>query len=483
MSSLPEDAAPAAAPGAGNDGGPGGGPGGPTNVGRLPRPDAQSVVFSVFLQLERQARHAQSADSLRFVLVNETRRLLPYRQAIFATGSEGGGFRVESVSGVAVPDRSAPYLRWLERVFAWCGRNGRLAEAGRLAPEDLPAAERDEWQEWSAPEALLCPFKAPDGAVVGLLWLVRDQPWADGERVLAEQLADAYAHAWLAKAGRGRLRRSSHRLRWLALVVPLLLLGALAIPVPQSVLAPAEVVPHEPTVVAAPLDGVVESFSVQPNEAVAAGAPLFRLDDTKLRSERDVAARSLEVAEAELRRARQGAFTDRESSAQVALMEARVRLRQAELANAEARLARVAVTAPSAGVAVFGDPNDWIGRPVQTGERILQIADPDSVELRIDLPVDSAIALPDGAEVELFLDADPLRPLAATLVRASYEAEPSSRNSLAYRLIARFDPEAAGWAAPRIGLHGTAKVFGRTVPLALYLFRRPISSLRQTLGF
>ncbi len=448
-------------------------------------PDRQAVVFSTFLGLERQARRAPSLDALQFVLVNETRRLLPYRQAVFASGNAAAGFRVEAVSGVAVPDRSAPFLRWLVRVFEHGARSGLLAATGVVRPEALAPAERDEWTEWSAAECLACPFTTAEGELVGLLWLSRDEPWSDSETVLAGQLADGYAHAWLALAGgrgrrlaSGRARRVRHWGRRALLALPLLLLAALAIPVPQSVLAPGEVVPRDAAVVAAPLDGVVESFAVTPNQAVAAGDLLFRLENTRLRSERDVAERSLEVAEAELQRARQGAFADRESGAQVALLEARVRLREAELAFAEERLERVAVSAPEAGVAVFADANDWIGRPVQTGERILQLADPARVELRIDLPVDGAIALPEAAPVELFLDADPLHPLAAHLQRASYEAEPGPSGSLAYRLIARFES-----ATPRIGLHGTAKVFGETVPLGLYLFRRPLASLRQAVGF
>lgn len=48
---------------------------------------------------------------------------------------------------------------------------------------------------------------------------------------------------------------------------------------------------------------------------------------------------------------------------------------------------------------------------------------------------------------------------------------------LAYRLDARFDE-----APPRIGLRGTAKLFGERAPLALYLLRRPLAGLRQSVG-
>ena len=42
------------------------------------------------------------------------------------------------------------------------------------------------------------------------------------------------------------------------------------------------------------------------------------------------------------------------------------------------------------------------------------------------------------------------------------------------------DPAAA---LPRLGIRGTAQLYGGNVPLAFALFRRPIASLRQWAGF
>ena len=75
----------------------------------------------------------------------------------------------------------------------------------------------------------------------------------------------------------------------LTVAVAVLVFGAMWIPVRQSVLAPAEIVPLEPTVVRAPLDGVVERIVVQPNQDVAAGEVLLTLDPTQIRNRLDVA--------------------------------------------------------------------------------------------------------------------------------------------------------------------------------------------------
>jgi hypothetical protein len=80
--------------------------------------------------------------------------------------------------------------------------------------------------------------------------------------------------------------------------------------------------------------------------------------------------------------------------------------------------------------------------------------------------------------VALFLDSDPLNRHAARLERAAYEAQGTAAGQLAYRLDAAFLD-----APPRIGLRGTAKLFGDRAPLAYYLLRRPLAALRQSLGF
>ncbi|MFA7430450.1 MAG: HlyD family efflux transporter periplasmic adaptor subunit, partial [Rhodospirillaceae bacterium] len=297
---------------------------------------------------------------------------------------------------------------------------------------------------------------------------------------LGERIADTYAHAWKAAApGRWTRRLNPRRRRMIVGAAGAVAIGILALPVHQSALAPGQVVPRDPVVVSAPLDGVVKAFHVQPNQPVAVGDALFSFEDAMLRNALAVAEEELAVAEAEFRTVTQGAFRDTEDRSKLALLRSRVDLKRAERDWAAERLSRVAVTADKPGLAVFHDANDWIGRPVATGEKVLVIADPQAVELRLHLPVADAITLEPGAAVRLFLDVAPLQPLTATLAHAAYEPELSDEQVLGYRVVATLDE---GQAPPRIGLQGTAKVEGPRAPLILQLFRRPLAAARQFLG-
>ena len=444
-----------------------------------PTPGPSPSAFTTFIQLESAARTAETVEALQTTMVNEPRRLLPYRQGALLTVDDAGAVRVEAVSGVAVLEPDAPLVSWLKRAARQVLDSDLGGSLHVVSPDAIGSAVRAEWEAWAPSQVLWCPLKNREGLLIGALWLARDEAWQETEAVLFERLSGCYAHAWLSLVGRRRSWLPDKARRPLLIGAPLALLLVLLIPVRQSVLAPAEIVPVKPVVVSAPIDGVVARFQVQPNQPVRAGEVLFSFDDTTLWAQAASAERTLGVALAELRQSTQGAMIDRKQAGQVALNEAQVRLRQTELDYAHDMLSRITVSAERAGVAVFTDENDWIGRPVVTGQRILEIADPSHTELNVEVPVRDAIVLAPGAEVDLFLDVEPLSPKPATLTSASYEAEMTPTGTLSYRVRAAFP---ADLPPPRIGLQGTAKIYGERVPLALYLFRRPLASLRQWLG-
>lgn len=425
--------------------------------------------FARLLALERELRHAENAAGVRYIAVNDLRRVLLYRQAAVIDIDPRGQQKITALSGVSAVEGDAPYVRWLSRIVA-----NRAAHEYHVV--DLAESPDATWREFSARFCLWLPLTAPgEKSPRAALWLAADQPWTNADLALAEHLADATAHA-LAAHDRGRRRFTlSWRWSWAALAATGL---ALFIPVRQSVLAPAEIAAADPLVVAAPLDGVIREVVMHPNQRVVAGETLLVFDDAALRSRYDLAVKALAVAETEHRAAEQAAFRDARSGAQLATLAAQVDLRRAELAYAAELLGRAVVRAESHGIALFADRNEWMGRPVRTGERIMALADPARVEIRVWLPVADAVVLVDAAEVRLFLDAEPLAPYGAVLIRASYAPEMSPAGVLSFRLAARLE----GDSRPRIGLRGTAKIYGEPVSLGFYLFRRPISALRQRFG-
>lgn len=437
--------------------------------------------LTVLMQLEAEARRAQTDKALQFLIVNETRRLLHYRQAfLFSSGGDPRSrCRVEVAASVALIDRNAPLIQWMELALDAMREKDPPDTVQRFDRSTCPEGLAEQWREFSPSYVLWSPLCRPDGAFLGGLWLARDMAFRDDELAVLKRLCDAYAHAWGVFAGGRRVRGKwrSRRLGWSLIAVAV---AVLFLPVRLSTLAPVEVVAKDPIIVSAPLDGVIAEIRVPPSQPVSEGELLFTFEDTTFSNDFQVAEKALAVSLAEFRKAAQGAFQDPKSKADVSLLKARVELSQAERDYAGEVLNRVAVRAPGAGLLLYGNEAEWIGRPVVVGERVMEIADPKRTELRIDLVVDDSIILNEGAEVKVFLDVDPLNALKATVTHASYKAEVLPGDLLAYRVHAKLkEPD----SKVRIGIQGTAKIYSEPVSLFFYLFRRPISALRQFVGF
>ena len=374
--------------------------------------EAQLFGLSTLVQLGKRARHVATAQELSFVMVNETNALVPYRQAVLWRREASGRGGVVAISGSAAVERNAPITHWLNRVLARLDSD--TTEAPRpVGAADLPAALGEEWAEWLPAHALWVPLALDPAHVLGGLLLAREQPWSDGERHIISELADSFAHAWVGFLG-GRRRSLLARLwggrKYLRIAVAAAVIGAMFLPISLSALAPAEVVPFRPTIVRAPLEGVVDHFAVAPNAPVKEGQTLLELDPRAIQNKLEVAGKALAVAEAEYRQAAQEALFDEKSRAKLTVLKARADQRRTDVAYAQSLLDRIHVNASRDGLALFEDPNDWIGRPVTIGERLLEIADPTQGELEIWLPIADAITLKPGAEVEFFLNIAPGSP-------------------------------------------------------------------------
>lgn len=415
-------------------------------------------------------------QELRFLLVNGTHAMLPYRQAALV---EGG--RVYSLSGTISVERHAPYVEWLERL------SRGMKDAARITRIDARAQERHvslQWSDWLPSEAVWIPLT--DGALL----LARDLPFTDPELALLNEWTSGWSHAMQALRDGRRIGwfpgRPSHpnptrrwwlQKRWWFV----LLLGiAASVPVPLTVLAPAELVPQHPEIVRAPLDAVIDRVHVQPNQAVRKGEVLLSFDERVLRGKISVATQALASAEAEYHQASQRAVADTQVKAQLATLAGRIEERRAELALAESQLARTRVVAQRDGLVLIDDPSSWSGKPVSVGERIMRIADPGDVEVETWVALHDLVDFPENSLLRVYLNADPLHPVIARVRYLSYEPLERPDGSYAYRMRATLE---ASQTAPRVGAKGTARIEAREVSVAYWLLRKPWAAARAFVGW
>ncbi len=452
------------------------------------------------LELSRRVRQAGTAAELSFLLVNDSHALAPYRQAGLWLADAG----LQALSGVVHPDANAPYAQWLSRVCAELARS--QPKPVSVTASDLPPDLASDWSEWLPAQALWLPLPqepssrdwsssgpASTGAASAGLLLARELPFSQQEIALLAEWIDVWAHAWRslhrppAWSVRNWRKRLAHafkpesgkslwrqpRLRW---TVAILLLAC--VPVRLSVLAPGELVPAHPVVIRSPLDGVVDTFHVQPNQAVKKGQPLFGFDEALIRSRLEVAEQALATAETEYRQTTQQALLDAKYRTQLALLTGKIEEKRAEAEFLREQLQRSRVLAPQDGVVLFDDPSEWTGRPVSVGERIMRLAATSDSEVEAWLPLADAIALEPGSAVKLYLNSSPLSPVSARVRYMAHDAVQRPDGAHAYRVRATLDAP----TTHRVGLKGTAKLQGGWVPLAYWMLRRPLAALRTAVG-
>lgn len=427
----------------------------------------QADPHPILLDLAQRARAAQSQQELAFMLVNDSHALAPYRQAALQLGDK------PTLSGVLQAQANAPYALWLKELIAHL--QGRASQA--LQAADLPATLADQWAQWWPAYALWLPLGDEGG------WLLaRESAWSESEAAQLRHWSDAWLHAHAALDRRrwwsGQSTKRRHGRRWGWPVALLALAAAMAYPVPMSVLAPGELVPANPLIIRAPMEGVVDVFHVQPNQTVRKGQPLFGFDEALIQSRLDVARQGWVTAQTDYRQTSQQALVDARARNQLPLLMGKIEEKRAEVQYLSEQLRRARVVAPQDGVVLMDDPSEWIGRPVTVGERILRLSAEGDVEVEAWLPLADAIGLKAGDELQLYLQASPLAPLKAKLRYMAHEAVDRPEGHQAFRLRATLSQN----TTERVGQKGTAKIYGDQVPLVYWMFRRPLASVRLYLG-
>jgi len=441
---------------------------------------AQIEGLATLLVLDEEIRSLTNIREFGFFSTNETHRLIPYHTAFLWQLKEFIGPQLMTQSGTAEIDSHALDNQWLMQKINLIRTSPQAKEIHQLGQEDIDSTIAGiVWPE-SLPHYLLwCPLLSKTNQLSGGLIFFRETPFTEAEIKMLRWLISSYQYTWLV------LAKPAKQVHWqkfkekpyLAAII-FVILAILFFPMRLTVFAEGTVVPKEPVLINAPMQGVIESFAVSPGDHVKPGQLLLTFDKTDLQAAADVSQKDLLLTKEKLRTVINEGFSNKESRAEIPVVQAQLAIDQAHLDYANEMLAKTNVTTPIAGVVIFDSKEDWVGQPLQTGERILVIANPEQTELKITLPVANTIQLAVGNKGEFFPFGE-LNPLTIQLKTLGYNAKLSPSKILAYQLVGAFTETDA---QPQLGAQGTVKIYGQHVPFIYYLIRRPLQALRQTLG-
>ena len=442
-------------------------------------------ILASLLALQQELREIDKLNSLAFFIAHQTKLVTHYQRAIVWSSYQKKNIVIRSISGIAQINKNSPYQlaanRFIYKLMTHDHQNAKVFITDRQDSSDLSSYWLDDLDQYCVAKYF---FNDQNEIIGGMILLCTQQPDESQVNQL-NWIAEAYNQSWkhLTKPNHVVTQIAhyfKHRKRRLTWLIMLAIILAMFIRVPQSVLAPASIIAKDPSIITVPMEGVIEHIKVKPEQAVNKGTVLFSMDQRDLLNANELAKKELATIIAKYKTAVQSSFEDIEERAEIKVLQAQMKEKELEVNYTNHLLEESNVRAPISGIVVLDNPNRWIGKPVVTGENVMQVATSSNIEIEIWLSVGDAINFKKGDKVKLFLDADPLNPLVAYIDYSSFEASITPSQVLAYQMIASIEPNQI---TPRIGSQGTAKLIGSKVSLFYYLFRKPITSFRQFFGW
>ena len=263
--------------------------------------------FAVILDIEKKARDATREDELKFTIVNNTHKLINYQQAILF--DQFG--KVVAVSGTSSFDFNSPFIFWVTKNCRKLLQ--KIEKPQEVNPNNYENITGSDWKDWLPNFGYFIPLWSPIHGCMGTLFLSRGERFNEEERELLSIICESYGYCL------GTFRKSDliSNFRERKLIVKVLIFAVivigLLIPVPLSVLAPSEIVAINPSIVRAPIDGVVEKILVKANQSVRKGEVLFLMDSLVQRNELQIARKILTSLKLQYAQLARQALSDRNS--------------------------------------------------------------------------------------------------------------------------------------------------------------------------
>lgn len=438
------------------------------------------------LSLQQELREQININELAFFISHQTRTIMNYQRAIVWSSNNNKHISIRSISGRIQLNKYSPYQQNLNKFLTLLGNSNKQYKkcSQNFSKTELPQEIQDIWPQHLPENLIYNRFDNTENETTGGYLIAKDQLPTEHETKQLEWLSEAYNYSWQSlikpKTFFAKLTHNFGLKKIIVTSSVILILALMFIRIPQSVLAPAVITAKNPYVVTTPMEGVIKIINVKPDQKVQPNQLLFSMEKRDLRNANELAKRELSTALARYKKAVHTGFKDIKNRANINILKSEIKEKELEVNYTDSLILKSNITSPTSGIVIIDDPEKWIGKPVATGEKILEIANSEQIEIEIFLPVSDAINFKADDSVKLFLNAAPLSPIQAKVAYASFDAAITSEQILAYRVIADID---ADQALARIGSQGTVKIMGKNVSLFYYVFRKPITTLRQSIGW
>jgi hypothetical protein len=445
-------------------------------------PSSAAIKTLVIInKLQVKAFNAETREALNFIILNDTSLLLRYDRAVLWEFRENSleNSHLLGVSGQSdIDDKS-------ELANSWAKIISNIKEPLNIQVLNDARLTKNiaEWhireKEQSGTKVVWIPI-VNNNALVGCAWIERwnDAPLHKEELDVLALLFSGYNAAW----GKFTKKHTYRKFftQKLFYVLAFLLLFSFLFKVPLRVVAPCEVVAKDPILVTAPLNGTIADVFVDPGQFVDKGDLLFEYDKRVPLQELKVSEKQVEIIQSEINRSETSGFNDDKFLAELSVLRHKLEEEKIKLDLAEYHAGKLSVKSPIDGVVLLDKPNEWRGKPVQVGEKILFVSDPSKTRIKLWVPIDDNVDLDPAKKIKIFLNVSPDASFEASLKYIANYSDISDKSVPAFEGEAEWIEQAEDI---KMGLKGTAILYGDDVSFFYYIFRKPWAYFRQLFAF
>jgi hypothetical protein len=435
------------------------------------------MKLGMWVLFEERLRQVNDVDTLQLLVVNLLQKVFPYHQAVLFQ-RQFGSYKTKAASDISQINEHSPTIHWLnEVVYPWLDSTHKNPSYFNLT--DLKEPINDYYQ--SNTQGLYLPLYSKHIGDWGVVFWMKekgDEELLNFSPVIINTIIYSWEKVILQKTKSRHLAFTIQDKKYLLFSSIIIFIVLFLFRVPESTIALAEISPKSPELITSSINGTVNKIEVEPNQPVQVGQALIQLDEITVKSQLDESLQALHVAEEKYKKAFRHAFTDEKSRQEMQVLKAETEQAQANYEYHRELLNRTLIKSTIAGVALYSDPKDWLGKPVRIGEKIMLVANPHEKEVTFWVSMDNMI-IPNAARPPKFYPNE--NPLKSTTLELKYInpiAELRPDNTLAYFGVAKLPSN----SDVRLGEQGTIKIYGNRVSVFYYFFRRPIRYLRQNFG-
>jgi len=441
-------------------------------------------LMAIANKLILKSLHAKSNQALKFVILNDTIHLIHYDQAVLLKVNknkvtlEGISGQKEHTKNTYVDEKWTRFRNAInssDKIQELRGRdfqdNQELLESLHLSKEGVMA--------W-----LPIPVKnGPDYALLLQKYSAPEKEYLGGEviDVLDHFVIPGYGVALGKKTSGNKFVDLIHSFQFkVAAGMAVFFASLFLIHLPLRIIAPCEIVPEDPTVMTAPLDGIIAEVLVRPGQKVEKGTVLYEYDKRVPLQQLKVAEKEVAIVNSEIDRA--FALTlehDPKAINELAVLTLKLEKEKIKYDLARSLARQLTIDSPIEGVVVIDDPSQWRGRPVSVGEKVLSVTDPKKTMVRLWIPERDNIHFNPDIPLKVILNVNPDNSYTADLAFVANESMINKEKLPSFVAEAKWKEQPKN---VKIGLEGTAVLYGENVTLFYFLARKPWSYLRNLLN-